>query len=49
LILIANLSQGLSVCDIMQEFGLVSYRDYIGRCTDFRNQALGQDTLAVAG
>ena len=49
LILIESVAAGLSVRDIMDEFGLVSYRDYIARCTDFRNQALGIAAAEVIG
>jgi hypothetical protein len=31
-----------SVRDLMDEYGLVRYADYIQRCTDFRSQALNE-------
>lgn len=40
LILLESRSQRFTVRELMQEFGLVSYRDYIARCTEIRNQAL---------
>jgi beta-ureidopropionase len=46
LIVIESLVPGVSVRDIMDEFGLVSYRDYIARCTDFRSEALGSPAVA---
>jgi hypothetical protein len=45
LILIESLAPGLCVRDIMREFGLVSYRDYIERCTELRNETIGQAAL----
>jgi hypothetical protein len=45
LILIESLAPGLRVRDIMREFGLVSYRDYIERCTELRNETIGQAVL----
>jgi predicted amidohydrolase len=42
LILLESMAAGLNVREIMEEFGLVSYRDYIARCTECRNQVLGQ-------
>jgi predicted amidohydrolase len=40
LILLECRAEEISVRDIMDEFGLISYRDYIARCTEHRNQAL---------
>ena len=45
LILIESHAPGLTVRDIMDEFGLVSYRDYIARCTEFRAQTLSLPAL----
>jgi hypothetical protein len=49
LVLIESLVPGLSVRDIMDEFELVSYRDYITRCTDFRTRALELSLAETAG
>ncbi len=49
LILIECVAEGLNIQDIIDEFGLVSFQDYIARCTDVRRTALGETALAVAG
>ncbi len=49
LVMIESLVPGLSVRDIMDEFELVSYRDYITRCTDFRTRALELSLVETAG
>jgi hypothetical protein len=40
LFLLENNVDGKTIKDIAKEFGLVSYKDYIARCTDFRNRSI---------
>ena len=42
LILMESQTPERSVRDLMDEYGLVRYADYIQRCTDFRSQALNE-------